>query len=70
MPELHNPEPDFWAVHCFVLISMDRAYISCFFRLPLGVSNTVELGLPLNMGFAERDPFFSLSLHAYFLLMS
>lgn len=36
------------------------AYISCFFRLPLGVSNTVELGLPLNTGFAERDPSFSL----------
>lgn len=34
------------------------------------MSSTVGLGLLLNMEFAERDPFFSLSLHAYFLLMS
>lgn len=70
MPQLLILEPDRGVGHT-VLISVPSFWPYCSSEhLSTAEPATAELGILLNMGLVEREPFFSLSLHAWVLLMS
>ena len=56
MPELHNPEPDFWSVPCFVLISMASCLPFLLFQASSRSVQHCGTGVTVKFGVCREGP--------------